>query len=214
MFRWRSTLMTRLCVMQKDFDELLGVIAKLDHLKSTMRDSATLDGSKKENSAEHSWQCAIMALLFQRFLDVPVDLEKVLTMLVIHDTGEIDAGDIGLYESYDAGQQYERELNCVRTLFANSHPELVETWKEFEEGVTVEAKYARAIDRIAGMLSSHFNERSCWSEEGMSAEQILSRNLPIKAGLPMVWPMVEGLVRQADAAGRIGTEGITNRESQ
>lgn len=180
---------------------------ELDKLKSVLRESDTLDGSRKENSAEHSWQCATMALLFARYVDGGVDLLKVLTMLVIHDVGEIDARDVGLYEPYDADTRFEKELGCVRRLFEKSNPELLEAWREFEEGRTAEARYARAIDRIAGMLSSHFNERSCWSEEGMSAQKILERNAGVKEGLPAIWPMIETLVREADSQGKIGNEG-------
>ena len=180
------------------------MIHKLDRLKSVIRQSDTLDGKKKENSAEHSWQCTMMALLFRSSSESSFDMEKVLSMLVLHDVGEIDAGDVSLYSSCRKEEQYRKELCAVESLFLKTDPELVEIWKEFEEGITLESKYARAIDRIAGLLSSHFNETSCWNEEDMTVEKILEKNRAIQQGLPSLWANFENLVFQASEEGKIG----------
>ena len=185
------------------FKQLMEKAFELDKLKHVYRESDTLDGSKKESSAEHSWQVATLALLLREHGDPNVNIDRVIRMLLVHDVGEIGAGDVSLYKDTDPQARFDAEKVFIEQLLAD-HNDLIALWHEFESGESLDARYANAMDRIAGVLSSLFNEESCWAEKGMTVSRIIEKNRAIERALPSLWGEFVELVEYADSRGRVG----------
>src|ERR1700722_12084170 len=136
-------------------------LREADQLKGVLRQSSILDGSRKENSAEHSWHLALMALVLRDYAPPGTDLNRVTAMLLIHDLVEIDAGDLFVYADAAAqARQEAAEHAAADRLFTllppGQGPELRALWDEFEERRTPEARFARALDRLQPMLANYY----------------------------------------------------------
>ncbi len=128
----------------------LAFFNELEKLKMVTRRNQTLDG-RFENSAEHSWQLALMAPVLRQHFPEEVDLEKVMTMLLLHEIGEIGAGDTWVYDEVGKLTSFDREWESVKKTLALLPPEQAdsyrELWLEFESKAdTPEARYARCLD--------------------------------------------------------------------
>jgi len=155
-------------------------VLEADRLKTVARQSRITDGSRHENSAEHSWHLAVMALALAGHAPPGTDLGRVLAMLVLHDMVEIDAGDLFLYSGSAALARQERaERAAADRIFAilpdPQAAELRALWDEFEERRTPEARFARALDRLQPMLLNMRTGGGTWVAHGVSAEQVLSK---------------------------------------
>jgi putative hydrolase of HD superfamily len=151
-----------------------------------------------ENSAEHSWHVCIVALLFKEYANDKIDIERVIKMLLVHDLGEIDAGDTIVY----AGETPEikaAEENCMRRLLALLPTDLAEElwsiWCEFEEASTPEAIYAKAIDRVPPLLHNLYSDSPSWKENNISFAQIYSVNSRIAKGSKVLWENLEQKIK-------------------
>src|SRR5215472_12583759 len=138
-------------------DSQVGFLLEADRLKTVLRQGTLSDGSRRENSAEHSWHLALMALVLAEHAPPGVDLGRVMVMVVLHDLVEIDAGDLSAYAGEaDQARQQQAERAAADRLFPLLPPAqasaLRALWDEFEERVTAEAKFARALDRLQPML--------------------------------------------------------------
>lgn len=185
----------------------VGFVLEVDRLKSVLRRGYLADGSRYENSAEHSWTLALMAVLLAEHAAEPVDLATVLRMVVIHDIVEVDAGDTYIYDDAARVDVDERERAAADRLFgllpADQGADLRAVWDEFEAGATPEARFARALDRFAGFLLNHASEGRSWRENGIAADRVFQRNQPIGAGAPALWEDVQRRLAGAVAAGWI-----------
>lgn len=181
-----------------------GVLSKLrfllqaDDLKSVMRQSPLLDESRRENAAEHSWHVALFALILRDFARPGVQIDRVVQMLLIHDLVEIDAGDTPLH-SQSFGSQAKAELAAAIRLFgllpASQGTTYLELWREFEEGYSEDARFARAIDRFQPLLTNVAVGGGTWTAAGVSRSQILARYGPtIEMGSPELWRVAHSLV--------------------
>jgi len=155
-------------------------VLEADRLKTVARQSRITDGSRQENSAEHSWHLAVMALALAGHAPPGTDLGRVLAMLVLHDLVEIDAGDLFLYSDGAAlARQEQAERAAADRIFAilpdSQAAELRGLWDEFEERRTPEARFARALDRLQPMLLNMRTGGGTWVAHGVSAEQVLSK---------------------------------------
>jgi putative hydrolase of HD superfamily len=183
------------------FDKQIGFILEIDKLKSVIRQSYLLDGTRQENSAEHSWHIALMGMILAEYVEQPVDLLRTLKMLLIHDIIEIDAGDTYCYDEVGAMNQSSRENTAAERLFGllpeDQMIELRELWKEFEARTTPEAKYAATIDRLMPLLHNYHTEGRSWREHGIKKDQVSARNEGMKDGSLALWEFAMSLIDDA-----------------
>lgn len=179
----------------------LKFVVEVDKLKSILRRSLLCDGSRRENDAEHSWHLAVMATLLVEYAAEPVDLARVLKMVVIHDIVEIDAGDTYAYDPAANRTRAVREQAAAERIFGllpqDQGGAFRQLWEEFESGETAEARYANALDRLQPLMLNFESEGKSWREHGVTAEAVLKRMQPIKIGTPELWTVVEQIVEEA-----------------
>lgn len=165
--------------MDPRLGQQLELVMELDRLKSVLRRTRvrSADG-RLENSAEHSWHVALMAVLMEEHSNQPVDIARVIKMLLLHDIVEIDAGDTFVYDVVASAEQEENELKAAQRLFAllpkEQGDELLAVWLEFEAAQSAEALFAKALDRIIPMLLNFHNQGQSWLEHGVTRQQALT----------------------------------------
>ncbi len=174
-------------------DATLEFFMQLDLLKQVERRNRLADGSRRENTAEHSWHLGMAAIVFAAFSAEPIDVGRAVAMALAHDIVEIDAGDTFAYdEGAEAASKQAREETAADRLFGllphaqGAH--LRELWDEYERGDTPEARYVMAIDRMAPMLLNMAEGGTTWREHGISHDRVVERNrVHIETALPEVW---------------------------
>lgn len=187
-------------------EQQLNLIIELDQLKTVLRRTRvnSADG-RLENSAEHSWHVALMAVLMQEHANQAVDIAKVMKMLLLHDIVEIDAGDTFVYDSVASALQAEKELAAAERLFgllpSDQADELKTIWLEFEQAQSAEAKYAKALDRIIPMLLNYHNNGQSWQEHNVTKQQALTVNRKIEDGSTILWDKAKQLIEEASEKG-------------
>ena len=183
----------------------LDFLMEVDRLKRVLRRTEVGDGSRRENSAEHSWHLAVMATLLAEHAEAGVDLLRVVKMVVVHDVVEIDAGDTFAFDLEAHHDKEEREQAAAERIFgllpADQSEGLQALWEEFEAGESAEARFANALDRLSGVLQNHHNGGGTWIEHSVSRAAILQRQDPIREALPELWPWVVDVVDRALAGG-------------
>lgn len=189
----------------------LAFVLEIDRLKTILRQTAISDDSRRENSGEHSWHLATMALVLAEHSPEPVALERVLGMLLVHDIVEIDAGDTFAYDTAGQVDKLEREERAAERIFgllpADQAAELRGLWDEFEARETPEAKLAAALDRLQPILLNMATEGRAWRQHGVTAEMVLDRNRHVADGAPVLWEHIRGLVDEAVGRGWLVTGG-------
>lgn len=190
---------------------------ELDRLKATLRQTTLIDGSRQENSAEHSWHLAMMALLLAEYSAEPVDLTRVLEMVLVHDVIEIDAGDTFCYDARANLDKDTRERMAAERLFgllpADQGEALRGAWEEFEAGATAEARFAVALDRLQPLLQNCHAEGGTWRRHGITWSQVVRRMQPIQAAAPGLWAEVMRMLEDALAVGWIAVDPSPARPS-
>ena len=190
-------------------EQQIDFIVEIDKLKHVLRRTYLVDGKRRENSAEHSWHLAAMAVLLSEYAQEELDLARVVKMLLLHDVVEIDAGDTFAYDEAAHADKNERERRAAERIFnllpADLAGEVFALWEEFEEGETPEAKYAEALDRFQPILLNYGSGGIAWQEHGISSEQVIARNRHIEAGAPVLWTYVRGLIDRAVSSGRLAS---------
>ncbi|MDT4821458.1 HD domain-containing protein [Achromobacter agilis] len=177
-------------------EKQLGFLREIDRLKTVVRQSPLLNRSRKENSAEHSWHLAMYALILNEYADGPVNTDRVIRMLLLHDVVEIDAGDFPIHGGSAGEGQAEQEARAAARLFGLLPPpqasEFLSLWQEFERAETEDAKFAKALDRFQPLLINVFTGGGTWTESGVSLEQVHARYGPaIQQGAPRLWAVCE-----------------------
>ncbi len=170
----------------------LELIMELDRLKSVLRRTRVESADRRlENTAEHSWQVALMAIILQEHSNQPVDITKVVKMLLLHDIVEIDAGDTFVYDTVASENQAEKEQQAADRLFgmlpSDQAIELKGVWLEFEEAQSDEALFAKALDRVIPILMNHQNQGQSWVEHGIARQQVIDINGRIDKGSNALW---------------------------
>jgi putative hydrolases of HD superfamily len=168
-------------------DSQLRFLLEADRLKGVLRQSQIIDGSRRENSAEHSWHLGLMSLVLGEYAPPGTDLRRVTAMVLVHDLVEIDAGDLFVYAAAQAqADQEEAERAAADRLFAllpaSQAAEFRALWDEFEERRTPEAKFARALDRLQPMLANYQLGGGTWAQHGVTAGQVLAKVALIEDG--------------------------------
>jgi len=189
--------------LKRDID----FIIELDKMKSILRQNSLIDGSRKENDAEHSWHIAVMAMVLHEYSNLPIDLCKVIKMLLIHDLVEIYAGDTFCYDEEGNETKEERELKAADKLFnmldEDKGKELRSLWAEFEERKTNEAIFAAAMDRLQPLFSNYYNEGGTWKKFNVNKEAVYKRIEPIKEASDEIWKLVTNMIEDAIRKGYI-----------
>lgn len=174
-------------------------IITLDKLKNIQRRSYLVSGERTENSAEHSWHIALMALLLAEYSNEDIDVEKTARMLLVHDIIEIEAGDTYCYD--DVVDQKLREEKAADQLFSMLPDDqavmMRALWDEFESGESPESRFAAAMDRLMPLLQSYHTHGKGWKENEISKSQVLERNGPIVDGSKSLWIYAEKLIEDA-----------------
>lgn len=187
--------------MSEDLEKCFRFIVETEKLKAVIRRTKPVGLDRYENSAEHSWQIALLAIVLAPYAAEKVDLEKVLKMLLIHDLGEIDADDVFFFDDARRIAAREAELAGIKRLFAmlpdGAGEDLIALWEEFEHGDSAEAKFARAVDRVMPILQNLNNGRQSWTENGVSMEQILTKTAYVSDGSAIVWESIAAKIRLA-----------------
>lgn len=192
--------------MNTRMQQQLNLVLELDRLKSVLRRTRIQCADDRlENSAEHSWHVAMMALLMQEHANQPVDISRVLKMLLMHDMVEIDAGDTFVYDLAASAEQHEKELEAAHRLFGMLPPEqgeeLFSIWREFEEAQSADAKFAKALDRLIPMMLNFNNQGIGWRENGVTRQQALTVNRRIDDGSHTLWQYAQHMIEQATENG-------------
>lgn len=180
-------------------------IVELDKLKRVLRQTLLTDQSRRENSAEHSWHIAMMAMVLAEYASVPVDVLRVMKLLLVHDLVEIDAGDTFCYDIQGNQDKAEREQQAADRLFgllpADQAQEVRSLWDEFEAQVTPEAQFAASLDRLQPMLNNQQTQGGTWQQYGITRDRVLQRAAPIQIGAPPLWEFVTQMIDDCVAAG-------------
>lgn len=186
----------------------LQFIVAIDKLKNVLRVSRLTDGSRAENSAEHSWHIAVMALALHEHAAADVDPLHVIKLLLVHDIVEIDAGDTYCYDTDGYADKQERERNAAVRLFGmlpdDQSSEFLALWEEFEAMRTPASHFANALDRLQPFILGRYRDDGDWRFRARTPEQILARMEPVRTATPELWPYVAGIVDEAFSTGRFG----------
>ncbi|HXS75768.1 MAG TPA: HD domain-containing protein [Terracidiphilus sp.] len=189
---------------------IIEFIREIDKLKGVERKTKPLGLTRFENSAEHSWQLAVMTLSLSRLSAEPIDVLRTIKMLLLHDVGEIDAGDTLVYATEIREQRKTEELVAVKRIFGmlpeDPRAEFLALWNEFEGAETPEAKFAHAMDRSIPIILNLANNGQSWRDNGIRCEQVIKRNGPaIETGCPALWAYLK---EKLDEAVRDGWFGV------
>lgn len=192
-------------------EQQFAFLVEADKLKDILRQSPVIASGRRENSAEHSWHLALAALVLREYSAEPVDLNRALRMLVVHDLVEIDAGDTFAYDAAGNASKSVRERAAADRLFSllpvDLAQELRALWEEFEAHATPDARFANAVDRIQPFLQNLYTHGGAWRRHHLTQEQILKRLDPIRTALPALWPSVLAGLRQLFADSATGGAG-------
>lgn len=177
---------------------LIEFVGYIDQLKSVIRKNSLHDGSRAENTAEHSWHAALSAVLLAPYSNEPVDIHKVTRMLLIHDLVEIEAGDTSVYDTEKVAVQELVENRAADIVF-NHLPvkvakELRKLWEEFEARQTPEAKYAKAIDRFLPFFSHVRTEGISWQTIDITAKEVREVCSLIRDGSEKLWRQSQEMI--------------------
>ncbi|HAS3028469.1 TPA: HD domain-containing protein [Vibrio parahaemolyticus] len=187
-------------------EKQLALLIELDKLKSVLRRTRVKSAEGRlENSGEHSWHVALMAVLMEEHANAPVDICRVMKMLLIHDVVEVDAGDTFVYDTAATKEQAEKEIKAAERLFGmlptDQGQELLALWQEFEAAQSDDAKYAKALDRLIPMLLNYHNNGQSWKENSVTREQALTINKRIEFGSVTLWDKAKELIEEATEKG-------------
>ncbi|MDR2977578.1 MAG: HD domain-containing protein [Streptococcaceae bacterium] len=179
-------------------EKQVAFIAELEKSKTITRHNRTLDG-RFENDAEHQWQAALTAAIFKEYFPKELVIEKVMQMLLIHDLGEIYAGDTWVFDEKGKTTSHEAELLSINKSTAllpfEQAQELRGLWQEFEAGDSPEAHYARVIDALVPLINHLVVSEDNYNPEKMTAEMVLKKKAFIKEESNELWQLVEELVQ-------------------
>lgn len=183
-------------------------IKEIDKEKMIGRQTYLSDAKRKENDAEHAWHMAIMTVLLSEYANEEIDVLKTITMLLIHDIVEIDAGDTYAYDEVGKQTQREREVKAAERIFGmlpeDQAKKFRDLWEEFEARETKEAKFARTMDNLQPMMLNDATDGKAWIEHGVHLSQILKRNERTAEGSETLWKYaLENFIEPNVKKGRI-----------
>lgn len=166
-------------------------IREIDKEKFIGRQTYLSDGVRKENDAEHAWHMAIMTVLLNEYANKEIDVLKTVTMLLIHDLVEIDAGDTYAYDEEGKKTKEYREKKAAERIYGllpgDQGEKLLRIWEEFEDWKTPEACFAHAMDNLQPLMLNAATDGKSWVEHGIHVKQVLKRNEHTALGSRELW---------------------------
>ena len=185
-------------------DNLLKQVAfikEIDKLKYILRRTKLFNSDRHENDAEHCWHLAMMTIVLAEHSNEPIDVLKVLKMVLIHDIVEIDAGDTFIYDATKSHTNTDEELIAAKRIFgllpAEQSEEFIAIWQEFEEGITDEAKFAKSMDRFEPLLQNTSNNGGTWAEFNIPYHKVYEKKKAIEKGSTSIWHYAENLINES-----------------
>jgi putative hydrolases of HD superfamily len=184
-------------------------VVELDKLKQVLRRNTLTDGSRRENSAEHSWHLALMTMILAEYASADVDPWRVMQLVLVHDIVEIDAGDTFAYDLEEGLTQLDRETKAAERLFAllpaDQAGAFMEMWLEFEHRETANARFAVALDRLQPLLQNFECGGGTWRTHGITEAMVRARCAPIGAASPRLGGFADALIDRAVQQALIGS---------
>ena len=185
-------------------EQQIRFIVEIDRLKTVMRQNYLVGGSRRENTAEHSWHVAMMAMVLSDHAAAAIDTARVVELLLVHDLVEIDAGDTFAYDKVGHETKIAREQAAAERIFGLL-PDVQATrlralWDEYEASETPEARFALALDRLMPMLHNALSEGRAWQANGVIASQVRQRAESITRGAPALGALAGELIESSVAA--------------
>lgn len=179
----------------------IAFIKEIDKVKYIQRKTKLFNSDRCENDAEHSWHLALMAIVLAEHSNEPIDVLKVVKMVLIHDIVEIDSGDVFMYDTVKNHDNTDEERLAANRIFGllpeKQAEELIAIWEEFEAGETNEAKFARSMDRLEPLLQNTSNNGGTWKEFGVKYDKVYAKKSVIKNGSESLWNYAEGLINES-----------------
>ncbi|WP_343707958.1 HD domain-containing protein [Flavobacterium sp.] len=185
----------------QDLLDQIAFIKEIDKVKYIQRKTKLFNSDRCENDAEHSWHLALMAIVLAEHSNEPIDVLKVVKMVLIHDIVEIDAGDVFIYDTVKNHSNTDEERLAANRIFGllpeKQKEEFISIWEEFEAGETNEAKFARSMDRLEPLLQNTSNNGGTWKEFGVKYDKVYEKKSIIKEGSKSIWNYAEGLINES-----------------
>ncbi|SEJ29578.1 putative hydrolases of HD superfamily [Dyadobacter koreensis] len=188
-----------------DLIKQIEFIKEIDKLKYIQRRTRLFNSDRNENDAEHSWHLAMMAIILSQHSNTPIDVLKVVKMVLIHDIVEIDAGDTFIYDTAKNHVNTADERLAAERIFGllpkEQADDLIAIWEEFEAGETDEAKFAKSMDRLEPLLQNVSNNGGTWKEYDVDYKKVYEKKQIIKNGSVSIWDYAEKLIEESVANG-------------
>ena len=197
--QFRSSVPRNQESIMSPIDSILDFMVEIEKLKTVLRKSRPVGANRYENSAEHSWHVCLSALMLKDYADEAIDIDRVIRMLLLHDLGEIDAGDTIVYQSETADLKAKEAAGVERVLSylpVAARDEYVALWHEFESGETADSRYARAIDRVPPLLHNLHDDGHGWKKHGITKDQVFQLNARIGLGSEDLWTAVKARLQK------------------
>ena len=195
-----SKILNKIGATMSNLKNSVDFIKEIEKLKSVTRFNRTLDG-RFENSAEHSWQGAIAAMVLQDYYPEKLNMEKVISMLLIHDLGEIYAGDTWVFDDEKKVHSHDRELESIEKTMSllpeEKYLNMKNLWLEFEKGQSAEARYARVIDALVPLINHLEVSELNYNPDNISADMVLEKKKFIKSESEELWKLTEKLIQES-----------------
>ncbi|MBP9721649.1 MAG: HD domain-containing protein [Gammaproteobacteria bacterium] len=199
--------------------EQIGFIVEIDKLKNILRETRVMFQPRLENDAEHSWHLAMMVMVLSEYANIdksvdksnsanPLDIKKILQLVLIHDLVEIDAGDVFSYADFDPAEKHRKECLAADRLFnllpLDQAKYFRQLWDEYEAQQCIESRFARAIDRLQPFLHNYFTDGFTWRKYNITVDRVKNHILrDMKPGSEILWKFVDDLLDDAVAMGML-----------
>lgn len=188
-------------------EQQIAFILEIDKVKNVFRQNYLADGKRRENDAEHSWHIALMAILLKEYAEDEINVLKVMTMVLIHDLVEIDAGDTYAYDTEGALTKRDRELEAAERIFGilpeDQGGYFRALWDEFEAYETADAKYAHLLDNFQPFLLNDAAGGISWVEHDVKKSQIYKRNEKTGSTSEVIWEYMKKVIDKNISKGNI-----------
>ena len=196
--------------MDERLKKQMNFLLEVDKLKFISRQTYLSDGKRKENDGEHSWHLALMAVLLSEYSNEKIDLVKVITMVLIHDIVEIDAGDTYAYDTLGNQSKREREVKAADRIFnilpKDQAQKLRQLWEEFEAYETPEAKFAHVCDNVQPLMLNDATDGLAWREHDVKKSQVLQRNRRTGEGSQVMMEYINRILDKNVESGNLRDE--------
>ena len=193
--------------MNERLEKQIAFLLEADKIKNVFRRTYNADQQRKENSAEHSWHLALLALILAEHSDIEIDRFRVMSMVVIHDIIEIDAGDTYAYDTVALESQKDREERAAERIYGllpdDQRDELRALFEEFEAGESAEARFAKTMDNFQPLLLNDSNSGADWREHKVTKSKVVGRQRKSIIGSKEIWEYTSELIDENVKKGNI-----------